>query len=187
MSGTLPESQRSDIMQEQAEYVLPIESFRKYDDLTSHIPVSPTGSHLGVTSGTFGSATPLIVSSDAGNTTVTQKLRFTYTLPPEYDDGQRVYVRVYGSMASAASATATVDISAYESNFQAGLGSDLCLTSATTINSTSYATCDFTIDPTGLVAGDQLDIQLTFAATDVGGSGKTARIGKISMVLDIRG
>lgn len=187
LSTTLPETERSDLAQEQVEYVLPLESLRKYDDLSLTIPAAPTGNHLGITSGTHGSATPLIVSSDAGGTTITQKLRFVYPLPPEYDDGQHVYVRIYGSMASAASASATVDVAAYESNFQGGLGSDLCQTSATTINGTSYVTCDFTIDPTGLVAGDELDVLVTFAATDVGGSGKTARIGKVSMVLDVRG
>lgn len=68
------------------------------------------------------------------------------------------------------------------------VGSDLVTTSATTINSLTAAAKEFAITPTGLVAGDELDVRVTIAITD--GATATAVIGRIMKLyalLSVRG
>ena len=143
---------------------------------------------LGIAAGTVGSAGPTIVSSDGAQASVTQYARFQYCLPPEYDAGQSVVLRIYGGMATVSDGTATVDVQAYEIASAGTVGSDICATAAQSINSATLAAKDFTITPTSLTAGDMIDVRIAVAITDSAtGSGVTAKISQIGILLDIRG
>jgi hypothetical protein len=110
-------------------------------------------------------------------------------LPPEYDDGETVQIRVHGGMKTTVSdTTATVDVECYESDKERGISADLCTTSAQTINSLTFGDDDFTITATSLVSGDVLDIRITVAITDgATGTAVLGEIGSVELLCDIRG
>jgi hypothetical protein len=54
-------------------------------------------------------------------------------------------------------------------------GSDKVATSATSINSLTWDDIDFTLDQSGFVAGDEIDVLVTIAGVD--GAGATPVIG----------
>lgn len=188
LSGTLPEIQRSNITKELKEFVIPWEHFRIWDSASNALLGAAAGTDdLGLALGTWASASPHILSSNSSGTTVTQYARCIYPLPAEYDDGQRVRIRVHGKVDVAAQVSNTIDIVAYESNKEAGIGSDLVTTAATAFT-TSYADIDFSLTPTGLVAGDLLDFRIAIALDDTAGANACiARLGCVSLMCDVRG
>lgn len=170
-------------------FVVPLTQLRVWDAMQTNLPGTAAADDLALIGGTFGSNTPMIKTSDAKATTVTQRARVQIQLPPEYVAGGDVRIRLRAGMQTTISdATATVDVEAYESNKEGGLGADLVTTSATTINSLSLADKDFTVTPAGLLPGDWLDVRITIAITD--GSTVTAVlgvIGHITLLCDIIG
>lgn len=170
-------------------YMIPWTAFRVHDALQTNLPGTAATDDLGLIGGTFGSASPVIQTSDAKATSVTQRARFQVALPPEYVDGETVTLRVHAGMNTTVSdGTATVDVECYESDKEGGVGSDICSTSATTINSLTAADVDFTITPSGLVSGDVLDVRVTIAITDSAtGTAVIGEIGYVALLLDVKG
>ena len=85
--------------------------------------------------------------------------------------------------------TATVDVQCYSADEDGAVaGGDLVTTAAQDINSLTKGNFDFVVTPTGLAAGDLLDIRITVAITD-GASGVpiTADITDLKMLLDVQG
>lgn len=165
---------------------------RIHDAPASFLTTTAGTDDLGLIAGTLGTDYPVLRTSDAKATTVTQYGRFLFTLPPEYDPGQTLQLQVKAGMITTISDdTATVDAQVYKHDDASGVGADLCATAATTINtlvSAGVTTVTFDITPTGLVAGDQLDVRLAVAITD--SATATAVIGeitKVALLLDIRG
>lgn len=149
---------------------------------------SATADDLGYVVGTFGTAPPTIVSSDGASTTVTQYARTQWQVPLEYQNNQTIQFVVNAEMATISDTTATIDVEVYESDKAGGIGSDLCTTAATTINSATAADKTFTINGAGLSPGDVLDIRMTVAITDgATGSGVTAQINNTEIQCDVRG
>ena len=68
-----------------------------------------------------------------------------------------------------AGTSCVVDVEAYKVGKDNTLGSDICATSATTINSLTFANKDFTITAGTLAAGDVLDIRITITVVDIRG------------------
>lgn len=152
------------------------------------LPASATADDLGFVVGTFATAPPTIVSSDGASTTVTQYARRSFMVPLEYQNNQTIQFVVNAEMATISDTTATIDVEVYEADKAGGIGSDLCTTSATTINSATAANKTFAINGAGLSAGDWLDIRMTVAITDsVTGSGVTAQINNTEIQCDVRG
>jgi hypothetical protein len=148
---------------------------------------TPSGA-FGLTMGTHGTNSPVLVGEAASGNTKTNKARFTFALPAEYVDGESVTVRVRCKEAvGAATVSTTMDVECYKSDNEGGIGSDLCATAAQDVT-TSYANDDFVITPTGLVAGDVLDIELTGVTTDTGGTvGTILTIGSVEVLCDVKG
>lgn len=189
LSGTLQELARSDLQLNTNEtYVIPFKSMGVSTSMAA-LPAAADGTSLGLVAGTHGSASPILKGSDAGGLTRTEKARFQFALPPEYEDGGTVTLRAHVRMQVVSADTATLDVEAYESDSEAGIGSDLCTTAAVDINSATWANKDFTIDASGLVAGDVLDIELTSSVYDSGDSAPNinSQIGLVAIRLDIRG
>lgn len=181
---------RAKLAAEQLKDNIPLELLRVWDAFQTNLPTSASSDDLGLIIGTFGTDAIVVQTSDAKNTSVTQRARFTYRLPMNYASGQPISVVAWAGMkTTVASSTATVDFEAYKKNDSTGLvGSDLVTTSATTINSLTAADKAFVIDPTGLAAGDELDIRVTIAITDVGtGTAVIGRIMKLYMLPTVRG
>ena len=139
-------------------------------DSGAALPTAGTADDLGFYQGTHGSAFPYVGTGDFKATSITRKARFTFTLPPEYVSDGAVFIRFRAGMVTTVAGTScTIDAEAFKASTTAGAtvsGSDLITTTATTINSLTWANIDFSVTQTGLVAGDELDVLITIAGVD---------------------
>lgn len=172
--------ERSKLARESKKYGIPLELLRVFDAYNSALPSSASSDDLGFINGTAGTTPPTVQTSDSKNTTTTQRARFVAIVPAEYDSGQTLsIVPTAGMKTTVASSSATVDFEVYKKTATTDtVGSDICATSATSINSLTCAEKEFTITPSGLVPGDELDIRMTIAITD--SATATAVIGMIT-------
>lgn len=181
---------RSNLAQDTFEpYVINPQDLRVWDDFNLLLPGTAASDDLAVIEGTFGTDLPTVQTSDAKATSVTQRCRFMFKLPPEYDADESIRVRIRGGMITTVSdGTATVDVECYAGDGDGAVGSDLCTTAAQSINSLTKANFDFNITDTGLDAGDVLDIRITVAITDSAtGTVVIGELSKIEVDLDIKG
>lgn len=168
---------------------VPLTSMRVWDALSSLLPASAANDDMGHVTGTPGTDSPTLQGVDFGGGSTDEKCAFILTLPPEYDPGETITIRLNAGMLTTVSdGTATVDVQCYKFD-RAGLaGSDLCATAAQSINSLTLANKDFTITPTGLAPGDQLAVVLAFGGSDTGNLGVMIPvIGAVEVLLDIKG
>jgi hypothetical protein len=170
-------------------FVVPFTDLRVWDAMQTNLPGTAASDDLALIGGTFGTNSPMIKTSDAKATTVTQRARFMVSLPAEYVADGSVRIRLHAGMGTTVSdTTATVDIEAYESNKEGGISSDLCSTAAQSINSLTLADKDFTITDTSLAPGDWLDVRVTIAITDSAtATAVLGVIGSIELLCDIIG
>lgn len=147
---------------------------------------------LGVLAGAFGTGCPYVTAGDQnGVASSTRYARFSYQLPVSYASGNRVYLNfAAGILATSAVCltSCTVDAEVYKVN-RDGLktGSDLVTTSATTMNSTTFADKPFVITPTGLIPGVILDVRIAIAAVHNTGTSSIPILAAIEMLLDVKG
>ena len=148
---------------------------------------TPSGA-FGLTYGTFATNSPKIAGEAASGNSKTNKMRRQYTLPVEYVAGGNVTLRVNcKETVGAATVSTVVDAQVFKCDKAAGIGSDICATAAQDVT-TSAANADFSITPSGLVAGDVLDIEVNIVTNDTGGTvGTIANILDTEMLLDIQG
>lgn len=177
-------------LESNAIYPVPLSALRVHDSFAALLPAAGTSDDLGIDAGTLGTNAPRVRTGDlkaAGATT--RYTRFQCALPPEYDDGQTVTLRVSaGMLTTVADTTATLDAQVYECDRVGGVSSDLCATAAQSINSVTLADYEFEITPTDLVAGDALDIRLAVAVNDAAtGTVVEGVIAAIELLVDIRG
>ena len=189
--GTLPTIQRSGLQQENfASYSVDLVNLRVWDAFQTALGTAASDD-LGVATGTFGTGLPYVSTGDlkaAGATT--RRARFVFQLPAEYVAGESVRITANaGMVTTVADTSCTLDFEAYKSNRDTTkTGSDLVTTSATTINSLTFAAKDFDITATSLSPGDILDVRVSIACTDA--ATVTAVIGALAdlqMKLDIKG
>lgn len=172
-------------------FPIPLTDLRVWDALQTLLPGTPATDDLGLVGGTFGTATPSIRTEDLKAAGATNKrARFLVQLPWEYQAGESVTIRFKaGMITTVAGTSATIDIEAYklQDDPDDAIGSDLVSTSATSMNSLTFANIDFVITPTSLSAGDILDVRLTIAVND--GASATAVIGGVTsakLLCDVR-
>lgn len=190
VDGTLPNYARSNLAQDpNAVFTVPWVDFRVWDALATNLPATGANDDLGLYGGTFGSASPKLSTGDVKAAGCTRYARCQFQLPAEYDAGQSVTLRCHAGMTTTvADTSASLDVECYKSDTEAGVGSDICATAAQSINSLTDADKDFTITPTGLTAGDVLDIRLTITVVDAAtGTAVIADIGAVEMLVDIKG
>jgi len=182
---------RSKLALESLKYNQDLESLRIFDSASNAVlPNTAASDDLGLILGTQGTTDFSIQTSDAKATTVTQKARFRFWLPPEYEPAGTITLVAFAGMKTTASdGTATVDFSAYAKDEADGThGADLVTTAATSINSLTLGAKSFTITPTSRVNGDELSVLMTVAITD--GATATAVLGfitKVYWLLQVRG
>lgn len=180
--GVVTKWDRSQMKQDDlAVFQIPLTDFRVHDAFQTNLPGAAASDDLALIGTAFGTSSPTIQTSDLKNTTGTQRARCLVRLPESYVTGETVKIRVYAGMnTTVASSSATVDVEAYEVDGTGGISSDLCTTSATSINNLTNSAKDFDITASSLAAGDILDIRLTIAITD--SATATAVIGEIGYV-----
>jgi hypothetical protein len=182
--------ERSKLALETLKFNVPLELLRVHDAFQTSLPTTAASDDLGLIIGTFGTDAIVVQTSDSKNTSVTQRARFTVRLPECYVAGQPLSVAAWAGMkTTVASSSATIDFEVYRKDDSTGLvASDLCTTSATTINSLTAANKEFTITPTGVNPGDELDIRVTIAITDSAtATAVIGRIMKLYMLLSVKG
>ncbi len=173
-------------------FPIPLTSFRVFDNMAALLPTAGATDDLGLVEGTHGTNTPSLQTEDhKDNQAATEnKARVLVQLPWEYIDGNTVKLRFKaGMITTVASAAATLDCLVYKNQNDPddAIGSDLCTTDATTINSTTFGDIDFTITGTGLVAGDILDVLITTSVNDTGtGTAVIAGITSAKLRCDVR-
>lgn len=145
---------------------------------------TPAGA-LGMTVGTYATATPLLTTEVANGNKKTDKGRFQFRLPLEYVAGSDVVVRVRALRSGTLAATppGQIDVECVKATDSVA-GSDICATTIQNILATAggltASNFDFTITGTGLVAGDLLDLQVTAIADDTGGTNS-----KVVQIVDL--
>lgn len=199
ISGTLSVPQtgisaqtRATILKQDALAIFPVDltALRVWDAYQTNLPGTAATDDLALIGGTFGTAPPKIEAGDLKNAGATTRYaRFQITLPECYDAGETFLVSIWAGMATTvASVSCTVDLECYKLTKLGGIGSDLCATPATTINSLTFGEKQFTITPSGLVAGDTFDCRIAIACNDSGtGTAVTPTIAAIDRLCDIKG
>lgn len=182
---------RSKMAQEiNAKYIVPLHSLRVWDNLAAILPNPSAADDIGFPATvTFGTISPYLDTRDLKTLSTSLYARGMFSLPPEYDDGQTVTVRIRaGALTTVADTSLVVDLELYEVDTNGGVGSDLCATAAQSINNLTLANKDFTITATNLVRGDILDFRITVTVVDSAtGTAVKAKITEIAFLLDIRG
>jgi hypothetical protein len=181
---------RAKLLQEaSASYVIPITEMRVWDARQTVLPGTAANDDMAIVTGAFGTDAPTLQGVDFGGTSTDEKCAFQFRLPPEYDAGETIIIRLACAMLTTVSdGTATVDVECHKCDGEGAVGSDLCATAAQSINSLSNDTVQFTITPTGLTPGTLLDIRLSFAGSDVGNLGvMIPEISEVAVLLDIKG
>lgn len=118
-----------------------------------------------IVAGAYGTGTMELRGNDANNNTVTSTSSFEFILPPEYVAGGAITLRVNGKTSGAGTITAqTLDAEAFKVAADGTAGSDICATTIRTLTQTA-TDFDFTITPTGLVAGDKLRFNIQSLVT----------------------
>lgn len=154
------------------------------------LPATASSDDLGISVGTYGTNTPAISAGDVKNATTTRYARKVLSLPSEYVAAETVVLRVSaGMLTTVASSSCTVDVEVYLTNRESLVsGSDLCATSAQSINNLTFGNKDFTINAGGLTPGVELDIRITIACADVAtGTAVKPTIGAIELLCDVKG
>lgn len=181
---------RSTLITDSSEvYPLELQLFRVWDAFQTLLGTAGTDD-LGITAGAFGTGCPYIHAGEMNAAgAVTRYARIMFTLPTEYVDGGSISINfAAGCLTSVCSVSATVDVECYLTG-RNGLksGSDLVTTSATSCNSLTFADKAFVVTPTGLLAGDTLDIRITIAANSATASSHFVAIAAAEVLLDVKG
>ena len=168
-------------------YRIPLTQFRVFDAFQTVLPGTAANDDMAVVGGTHATAPPMIEGKVAtGSATETQNARVTFQLPAEYDDGQTITLRVRcRTSGGQGEGTKTIDAVVVSNDEDGTVSGDLVTTSVITIDDT-FTDRDFTITPTGLASGEELDILLTSVIEDAGVDGKL-QIAFVEVLLDIRG
>ena len=175
-----------------AKYPIDLTSLRVHDAFQTPLPGTSAADDLGLYGvsgdGEFGTAPPLVKTYDVktvGATTL--YARFRTHLPDDYEAGQTFQIRIVAGMSVLADTSATLDLEAYKIADDGTISADLCTTTPEDINNATLAAKDFTINPSGLVAGDEFDMRIAVAVNDAaGGTAVRAIITKIIRLVDAR-
>ena len=176
-----------DIAELQA-FNVPWTIWRTWDAVGTNLPGAAANDDLGLVGGTFGTNHISIQAGDVGGTTSTRYARGVIALPWEYVAAQTVTIRCYaGVQTTVCDGSCTLDVEAYIMDGDYTLGADVVSTTATTMNSTSFANLDFSCTATNLSPGSQLDVRLTVDYADTGDAGvMIPTIGLVQLLADVR-
>lgn len=180
---------------------LPFEQHAIPVDLGS-VDLSVGTDTLALVSGGWGDGSQILQGEEANNTTKTVAGQCSVRLPQGYAypagisaaagevaADANLTVRVSARLTAAPGTSGNLDLEAYVSDEEGGVGSDLCATSVAdlTAGGTSFDDYDFTITGTTLLEGSLLNFVLRSVVNDSGGSGCRVEIGSIKVLVNVRG
>lgn len=171
-------------------FPVPLASARVWDALHTNIPGTPAADDLGISGGTWGTHAPKLTTGDVKAAGCTRRARLAVKAPMEYQAGETFKLRLSAGMeTTVADGSATVDLEAFVNGRDGTIdGSDLVTTAAQSINSLTFADKEFTLDASGLSAGDELDVRLTITIVDAAtATAVIGSVGALEAVCDIRG
>ena len=183
---------RASILRQDANAIFPIDltALRVWDAFATNLPGTAATDDLALVGGTFGTSPPVVSAGDLKAVGATTRYaRFQVRLPECYDSGETITLSLSAGMATTVADTScTLDVECYKIDKVGGIGSDLCSTAATSINSLVFAAIPFTITSSGLVAGDVFDVRVAIACNDSAtGTAVTPTIAAIDLLCDIKG
>lgn len=142
-------------------------TWRVHDAPATLLPGTSASDDLGIYGNLSTPAAIVVSTGDVKTTSGTRYAAGRFVLPQEYKSGGAITFRfVAGMETTVASSSCSIDVEVFAGDGSGGLGSDICTTGATTINSLTYATVDFTVTPTNRVAGDILYYRVAIAWND---------------------
>ena len=170
---------------------------------TYGIPITRIVSNAGAaltaaeTAGTFdvtiGTNTYVANGEVTDNETEVSVAYFQFILPPEYVAGGDVTIRMPAALIKTGAPTnngSTLDLEVYEQSDAGAVGADICATAAVTFAALdTWYNKDFTVTPTGLVAGDVLNVKITSSVIDseAGGGTIILNLAPPKVLLDVKG
>jgi len=154
--------------------------FRKDAAWKTVVDAAPGSSLLGQAATTAGVN---LVGNTSSNDTHSDYAQIDAVLPAWYISGATITVRIRAKWTTTLlTVSSTVDLEAKVAA-DGSLGSDICTTPAQQ-TTTSFANYNFTVTPTGRVAGDTLTLRVALLGNDTGGAvGTAGAISAISLVL----
>ena len=108
-----------------------------------------------------------VIGTVTNNSAESETAAFDVALPANYVDGEAVVIRIRAKATVTRNTSQSVDLTVKQVT-EGALGGDICATGAITYD-TSLTNHDFTVTPTGLIAGDVLHCEVTLATDDGGG------------------
>lgn len=171
-----------------AEYHVPINAFRVWDAISTNPVTAAANDDLGLVQGTWGSAVNKITAGDCKAASVTRRIYFSVSVPPNYDDEQTIQLRFRAKMETTLSdGTCTIDAEAYIAN-DGTLTSDLVTTAAQSMNSLTVANYNFTLASGLIDPGDLIEVRLTIACVDTAtATAVTPAVYEVALLCDTRG
>lgn len=183
--------QRTSILKQtpNAEFPIRLDSLRVWDAYHTNLPGTAATDDLALSGGVFGTSPPTVSAGDckaAG--AVTRYARFQVQLPESYESGETITLAISAGMLTTVADTAcTIDVQAYKIDKAGGIGADVCATAAMTMNSLVFSTKSFVITPSGMVAGDVIDVRVAISCNDAATvAAVTPTIAAITLLADIR-
>jgi len=129
-----------------------------------------------------------IVGEVANNETETSIGWFVAKLPDNYKSGGTLKLRLKNQLFGAGtSGASTLDLNVYKKDGEGATGADICATAAITPTKGAWQTSDFTVTPTGLVAGDQLTVKVTGVVVESATADLQIELDGIAVVCDVIG
>lgn len=162
---------------------------RVWDAMATVLTGTAGTDDLALVTGTLATDMPSIQAGDlkaAGATT--RYCSFLIPVPAWYEDAETVTLRaVAGMKTTVADTSCTIDFQVYKNADDGTVGSDICATSATTMNSLTAAAKDFTITATTLVKGDMLHARMAITCTDAAtATAVIPRVVAVKLLADLR-
>lgn len=171
-------------------YIVPWSAFRVHDAIETLLPQPSANDDFGwPPTQTFGTVAPYLRSYDLKTLTQAVYARAQFYIPPEYDSGQTITLRIRAGMVTTVAGTsATIDAEVHKADRDGAVGADICATAAKSCNTLVTADYDFTITPTGIVPGDWFDFRLALSVVDAAtGTAVIGCVYEVAFLLDIRG
>jgi hypothetical protein len=110
-----------------------------------------------------------------------------FNLPAEYVSGGAVTLRLHARVTAACQVHSKIDAQVWKQGREGTPSADICATAEQAIT-TSWQDLDFTITPTGLAAGDVLDMRIRLDLDDTGGAANAyGEIGSVQLLLAAKG
>lgn len=137
--------------------------------------------------GGWGTGGVVLEGEAASGNSKTSTAHFMWFVPQNYEAGTNISFKVKARTSVVLATSSGLDLQAYKSDENGGVGSDLCATASQDINSATWAEYTFTVTGTTINPGDKIEFYLQCVANDATGSNSgKSQIGNIDIVSTTR-